>query len=102
MLVHHADAGTVHLGGQDVTGWSTRRRREGGIGYVPEDRHRHGLLLDAPLWENRVLGHQTEAPNVKGALIDRGAARRDTERIVREYDVRTPGIDVLALSLIHI
>ncbi|HWG94975.1 MAG TPA: ABC transporter ATP-binding protein [Mycobacteriales bacterium] len=97
--MRRTDAGTVHLGGQDVTGWSTRRRREGGIGYVPEDRHRHGLLLDAPLWENRVLGHQTEAPNVKGALIDRSAARRDTERIVREYDVRTPGIDVLASAL---
>jgi simple sugar transport system ATP-binding protein len=91
--------GRIVLGADDVTGWTTRRRREGGIGYVPEDRHRHGLLLDAPLWENRVLGHQTEAPNVKGAFIDRPSARRDTERIVRDYDVRTPGIDVLASAL---
>ena len=43
-------------------------RREAGIGYIPEDRHRHGLLLEAPLWENRILGHQTEAPNAKGPL----------------------------------
>jgi simple sugar transport system ATP-binding protein len=46
-----------------------------------------------------MLGHQTEKPNVKGVWIDRANARKDTERIIREYDVRTPGIDVLAASL---
>ena len=92
-------AGSVRLGGEDVTGWSTRRRREFGVGYIPEDRHRHGLLLDSPLWENRILGHQTRRPNVKGAWIDRKGAREDTRRIVDQYDVRTPGIDVLASSL---
>ena len=91
--------GTLTLAGEDVTGWSTRRRREAGVGFVPEDRNRHGLLLEAPLWENRVLGHQTQAPNRKGPWIDRAGARADTERIVREYDVRTPGIDVTAGSL---
>jgi len=92
-------SGRLELDGTDITHWSTRRRREAGIAYIPEDRHRHGLLLEAPLWENRVLGHQTEAPNVKGPWIDRAAARRDTARIVEQYDVRTPGIDVLASSL---
>jgi simple sugar transport system ATP-binding protein len=91
--------GTIHLGGEDLSTWGTRRRREAGIGYIPEDRHRHGLLLDAPLWENRMLGHQTQEPNVNGPWIDRGGARRDTQRIVDQYDVRTPGIDVLASSL---
>jgi simple sugar transport system ATP-binding protein len=66
---------------------------------VPEDRHRHGLLLDAPLWENRILGHQTEAPVSRGPWIDRAAARADAARIVDEYDVRTPGIDTLASAL---
>ncbi|WP_067172379.1 ABC transporter ATP-binding protein [Microtetraspora niveoalba] len=92
-------AGTISLGGADITGWSTLKRREGGIGFIPEDRHRHGLLLEAPLWENRVLGHQTREPNVKGIWIDRAGARKDTQRIVEEYDVRTPGIDVDAAAL---
>jgi simple sugar transport system ATP-binding protein len=92
-------AGTIQLGGEDLSAWGTRRRREAGIGYIPEDRHRHGLLLDSPLWENRILGHQTQEPNVNGPWIDRGGARRDTQRIVEQYDVRTPGIDVLASSL---
>ncbi len=91
--------GSVRLSGADLAGLSTRRRREAGIGYIPEDRHRHALLLDAPLWENRVLGHQTREPNVSGPFIDRKGARSDTQRIVEEYDVRTPGIDVLARAL---
>ncbi|WP_460458603.1 ABC transporter ATP-binding protein [Angustibacter peucedani] len=93
------DSGQVVMGEQDITGWSTRRRREAGIGFIPEDRHRQGLLLEAPLWENRVLGHQTRPPSSRGPLIDRAGARKDTERIVREFDVRTPGIDVTAGSL---
>jgi ABC-type uncharacterized transport system ATPase subunit len=92
-------AGRIVLAGQDVSLWHTRQRREGGIGYIPEDRHRHGLLLYAPLWENRVLGHQTERPNARGPWIDRSGAKADSRRIVDEFDVRTPGIDVTAASL---
>ncbi|MFI9775983.1 ABC transporter ATP-binding protein [Streptomyces sp. NPDC051956] len=99
MGMRTADRGTVALNGTDVTRTPTRKRREAGVGYIPEDRHRHGLLLEAPLWENRVLGHVTERPNSKGGLLDLKAARADTERIVRDYDVRTPGIEVTAASL---
>nr|WP_255670159.1 ABC transporter ATP-binding protein [Aeromicrobium wangtongii] len=118
-------SGTIRLGDKDVTEWHTRKLREAGIGYIPEDRHRHGLLLDAPLWENRILGHQTRPPSVKrmwfnrkgtwfkrknareqtrpprvgGMWINRKGARKDTERIVRDYDVRAPGIDTPARAL---
>ncbi|MET8859266.1 ABC transporter ATP-binding protein [Streptomyces sp. NPDC004579] len=94
-----ADSGVIRFAGEDITGISTRKRRENGIGYIPEDRHRHGLLLEAPLWENRILGHVTEKPNAKGVWIDIKGAQQDTRRIVEEYDVRTPGIDVTAASL---
>jgi len=92
-------AGTLSLRGSDMSAWDTRERREAGIGYIPEDRQRHGLLLDAPLWENRILGHQTREPSAKGVLINRSGARSDTERIVEQYDVRTPGIDTLSRAL---
>lgn len=95
----NADSGTIGFLGEDITPWATRRRREQGIGYIPEDRHRHGLLLEAPLWENRILGHVTEKPNSKGVWLDIKGAQADTRRIVEEYDVRTPGIDVTAASL---
>jgi general nucleoside transport system ATP-binding protein len=91
--------GRLVLGDADLSREATRHRREAGIGYIPEDRQRHGLLLEAPLWENRILGHQSEKPNAKGVWIDRAGARADTQRIIEQYDVRTPGVDVLASSL---
>ncbi|GKQ40944.1 sugar ABC transporter ATP-binding protein [Streptomyces sp. A012304] len=95
----HADSGTIAFLGEDITPWPTRKRRESGVGYIPEDRHRQGLLLEAPLWENRILGHVTEAPNAKGFWLNPKGAQADTRRIVEEFDVRTPGIDVTAASL---
>lgn len=91
--------GRISLGAQDVTHWHTRKLREAGMGYIPEDRHRHGLLLDAPLWENRMLGHQTMPPCAKGPWINRSGVRKDTQRIVENYDVRSPGIDTPARAL---
>ena len=99
MGMRQPDGGALSLDGADISRTPTRKRREDGIGCIPEDRHRHGLLLEAPLWENRILGHVTEKPNSKGPILDLKSARRDTERIVREYDVRTPGIEVTAASL---
>ncbi|WP_408056775.1 ABC transporter ATP-binding protein [Streptomyces huasconensis] len=95
----HADSGVIRMAGEDITAVPTRKRREDGIGYIPEDRHRHGLLLESPLWENRILGHVTEKPNARGFWLDIKGAQADTRRIVEEYDVRTPGIDVTAASL---
>ncbi|MBC9958178.1 ABC transporter ATP-binding protein [Yimella sp. cx-51] len=99
MGMRDPSGGRITYEGQDITDWNTRRIREAGVGYIPEDRHRHGIVLSAPLWENRMLGHQTQAPNSKGALITKGLARTSTERIVLDYDVRTPSIDVMATSL---
>ena len=97
--MRHPVTGSVRLGERDISDWSTRDRRESGIGYIPEDRQRHGLLLDSPLWENRILGHQTRAPSVKGHWINVKGARGDSERIIEQYDVRTPGIDTTARAL---
>lgn len=99
MGMRHPTTGHVELADADITAWSTKKRRESGVGYIPEDRHRHGLLLDSPLWENRILGHQTREPSVKGAWIDRAGARKDSERIVEGYDVRTPSIETTARAL---
>jgi simple sugar transport system ATP-binding protein len=99
MGMREPSSGLVFLGDTDISDWDTREIREAGVGYIPEDRQRHALLLEAPLWENRMLGHQTETPNVRGQLINAAGAKADTERIVKEYDVRTPSITVTAGSL---
>jgi len=99
MGMRRPTAGRVLLGDTDITEAGVRQIREAGVGYIPEDRHRHGLLLEAPLWENMMLGHQTQAPNIRGPLIDAKAAKADTERVVEQFDVRTPSILVTAGSL---
>jgi simple sugar transport system ATP-binding protein len=92
--------GTITLDGVDITEWEVREIREAGVGYIPEDRHRHGMLLEAPLWENVILGHQTQKPNLGGGgLINAKAAKAETDRIVKDYDVRTPSIFVTGGSL---
>ena len=93
------DGGQILLDGEEISTWAVRRRREALIGYVPEDRHRRGLLLDAPLWENAMLGHQTMEPFARGPLLDRGRSREATTRIVKDFDVRTPSIDTSARAL---
>jgi simple sugar transport system ATP-binding protein len=91
--------GRIELLGRDVSNESVRHRREAGLGYVPQDRHREGLLLDAPLWENAALGHQTTPPYAKGFWIDRAGARKQTQEIREEFDVRSPNVDVSARAL---
>ena len=92
-------AGAISLLGNDITHASVRRRREAGIGYVPQDRHHEGLLLEAPLWENAALGHQTKAPFSSGPWFNRAGARERMEHIREQFDVRTPDVEVSAHAL---
>lgn len=94
MGLRSADSGRVLLGGKDITAMSTLRRREAGIGLIPADRHGRGLLLGSPLWENAMLGHQSQPPFSRGWLVDGNGARRRTEDVVEQFDVRTPGVEV--------
>ncbi len=91
--------GSITILGADITRSSVRHRREHGLGYIPQDRQREGLLLSAPLWENAALGHQTQKPFCNGFWMDREGMRQATEHIREAFDVRTPNIDVAAHAL---
>ncbi len=91
--------GTIELNGIDLTHLSVQHRRELGISYIPFDRHREGLLLEAPLWENTMLGRQETAGLSKGPFISASGARRDCATVVERFGVRTPGIEVPAFAL---
>ena len=93
------DEGTITLLGREITHTSVRERREMSLGYVPQDRHRDGLLLGAPLWENAALGHQTESPYSRGPWMSRPGMKSRAEQIQSSFDVRTPSIDVAAHAL---
>lgn len=94
-----ADAGRISLMGEVITKASVRHRREAGLAFVPQDRQSEGLLLDATLWENAALGHQTRNPFSKGFWIDRAGARARTEMIRKDFDVRSPSVEVSARAL---
>jgi simple sugar transport system ATP-binding protein len=93
-------SGSLSLEGVRMLGWGVRQRREAGIGYIPEDRTRRGLLSGFPLWENAMLGHQSMEPYVSnGFWIQPAAAREHTKKVVDQFDVRTPSVDVAAHAL---
>jgi general nucleoside transport system ATP-binding protein len=99
MGIQPLERGVIAMEGVDLAGVGTRVRRERGIGYIPQDRQHDGLVLTAPLWENVMLGHQTQPPFARGRWIDRGGAVGRTKEIIGEFDVRTPGPEVSALAL---
>ena len=91
--------GIVLLEDQPLGSVSTLERRRLGLGYIPEDRQRDGMVLSFPLWENVLLGHQAGPPFVNAGFVDRKQVRRRTSDIVAGFDVRTPGIEVAAFTL---
>jgi simple sugar transport system ATP-binding protein len=91
--------GTVLVDGKDVNRASTRERRDSGLGLIAEDRQKDGLVLPFTLWENAALGHQHQKPFAKGPWLDIAGAKARTEEIVKEFDVRTPGIEVPTFTL---
>lgn len=92
-------SGSVLFLGEDLNGKDVAHRRDAGIGLIPEDRQREALLMSSPLWENRFLGHQRTAPLARYGLLNRKIAREDSAVIMREYDVRAPGVETAAYAL---
>jgi len=99
MGLHELQTGHISLAGKRIETMKTRDRRDAGIGYIPEDRQKDGIVLTAPLWENVMLGHQDSKPFTVRGWIDRIAARKTTQQVITDYDVRTPSADVAALAL---
>ena len=91
--------GSIMLDGVDITHLATMGRRQAGIGLIAEDRHRDGMVLSMPLWENVILGHQGAPEFTQRGMLNRGAARERAVQTVEQFDVRTPGIDVKAFTL---
>jgi simple sugar transport system ATP-binding protein len=93
-----ATAGAVFLGGRQVLGESPRQIREESVAHIPEDRQNRGLLLDFSLSENAVLGLQYR-PQFSKNWWRRGAIREHALRMVEQFDIRTPDVQVKARNL---
>ncbi len=81
--------GRVRLQGQDITDASVRHRLQAGISHIPEDRHKHGLVLDYSLEENMVLKRYREAQFQHLGILKKKEIREYAEKLTEEFDVRS-------------
>jgi len=91
--------GAVHLLGNDITRATPRRITELGTAHVPEDRQRDGLVLPFPVADNLILNNYYLPPFTKGVVMQEGAIRKNADKIIQEFDIRTPSAMTHAGSL---
>ena len=82
-------AGTIHLCGKDVSHAPIRQRSKDGMSHIPEDRHKHGLVLDFTLEQNMVLQRYWQKEFQKNGFINFPAVRQYSDRLIEQYDVRS-------------
>jgi simple sugar transport system ATP-binding protein len=94
------ESGSVRIHGQDISRLPVRQRLDKGLGHIPEDRHRHGLILDFRLDENMVVHSYGSPPFAHYGVLDYNAIRKNSERLIAEFDVRAgKGPATLARSM---
>lgn len=83
------DHGKVELSGQDVTKEKIRYRNTHGLSHIPEDRHKHGLVLEYSIEDNLVLQEYFTKKYQKSGFIRRKAIRENAEQLIEQYDIRS-------------
>ena len=91
--------GKIFLHDKAITHLSVKKMRDSGIGVIPEDRLREGLVEDFSVQENLFLGLQRNEPFSNGNMINWNAVRDNAESLVKKFDIRTPSIDLKARLL---
>ena len=81
--------GTISLCGKDISRGSVRYRSETGMSHIPEDRHKHGLVLDFTLEQNLVLQTFQNSRFQKLGFIKNDAVRAYADTLIEQYDVRS-------------
>lgn len=92
-------SGKVTLKGKDLTNLKPRKITETGVGHIPQDRHKHGLVLDYPISYNIALQTYYQKPISKAGIIDYKKVNKLAKAIIEEYDVRTPSPSTEARAL---
>lgn len=95
-----AESGTVFVNGEEITNIPIRDRIEKGIGHIPEDRQKRGLVLDYSLQSNMVLEVYNKPPFSKYGLLNESEMNKYAKNILENFDVRSgEGADSLARTL---
>jgi len=82
-------SGKITLDGKDITNESIRQRSKDGMSHIPEDRHKHGLVLDYSLENNMVLQRYWQPEFQKGGFIRSDKVREYSDKLIAQYDVRS-------------
>jgi simple sugar transport system ATP-binding protein len=91
--------GSIHLDGRELIRHSVKKRLDYGLGFVPEDRTTDGLVGDFSIAENLMLDRSDRKPFAKGLLLQLATLAKFATEKVKEFDIRTQGIDQKASSL---
>jgi ABC-type uncharacterized transport system ATPase subunit len=85
--------GTISLRGKEITHLSVRKMRDSGIGVIPEDRLKEGLVEDFNVQENLCLGLQHNKPFSNGLVLNWAEVKKNAIQLVKKFDIRTPSIE---------
>ena len=83
------ESGSIILNGKDLTALSIRERISQGVSHIPDDRHKHGLILEYTIEDNLILKVYQGKPFSRRGLLDREAIRAYGKRVVQDFDVRS-------------
>jgi len=89
--LRHALEGSIELLGEDIGHAPVRRITEKGIAHVPEDRQRDGLILSFPVVDNLALQTYYMPPNAKGVVLQEAVMLEQAQKLIEDFDIRTPG-----------
>jgi general nucleoside transport system ATP-binding protein len=87
--LRNIESGQLYLNGQDITAMNVRDKIENGISHIPEDRHKHGLVLDFKLKENLILHKYNQAPFSRFGFLDFKEITQFSEQLIEDFDVRS-------------
>jgi simple sugar transport system ATP-binding protein len=83
------ESGKVEVLGTDITRAPVRKRYETGIGHIPEDRHKYGLVLDFSMEDNLVISTYYRPPFSKGGILNRRNIREHAEKLIGEFGIQS-------------
>jgi len=92
-------SGKITLNNKNIFGKTPKEITEDGVSHIPEDRHKRGLILKYSLYENSILGSHTRKPFSKGIIMNYKAIREHCDKMIKDFDIRTPNAEVSASSL---
>ncbi|MBT9151910.1 MAG: Galactose/methyl galactoside import ATP-binding protein MglA [Firmicutes bacterium] len=94
-----AASGSVRLNGVDITNFTARQIKESKVGHIPEDRQKRGLELDFTVKENLILGFHYRPPFARSGFLDAEQITSHANRLIEEFDIRTPSSETNTRSL---